>query len=276
MELMGSGNLLLIDARGGPDAAKNYQVQHIPGAIFVDLETDLSDIGKEAKNGGRHPLPDPAAFTRFLRGIGIQPNTHVVVYDDRFGAMAAARFWWMLRALGHEKVQVLDGGLAAALKAQVPAASGIEKHATGETEAAGLSHDEKTQDWKLPLASMEEVSAASGDPSRLIIDVREPERYRGETEPYDLVAGHIPGAVNIFYGSNLDENGYFLSPGQLQAKYEPLFKKYGIRHIILHCGSGVSACQTLLAMDYAGLGIPSIYVGSYSEWIRNGKPVVTK
>ena len=297
--LMGTPGLVIVDARGGPDARKNFEAQHIPGAIFVDLETDLSDIGVDAKDGGRHPLPDPVRFTGFLRGIGIQPDTHVVVYDDRSGAMGAARFWWMLRALGHTRVQVLNGGLAAAVReglavnADAGESSATEtpmprpSHEKNEriwaenTEGMGLPKEIKgwklTEDrinWGLPTASMEEVAAATDDAAACIIDVREPERYGGLTEPYDLVAGHIPGAVNIFYGGNLDAEGHFLPPEQLRAKYRHIAERYGVQQVIVHCGSGVTACHTLLAMDQAGLGIPLLYVGSYSEWIRNGKPVV--
>jgi thiosulfate/3-mercaptopyruvate sulfurtransferase len=273
-EYLKSSELILIDARAGAEAKKQFQSRRLSGARFVDLETDLSDIKANAKDGGRHPLPEPQKFSLLLARLGISPEKHVVVYDDRSGAMAAARFWWMLRAMGHERVQVLDGGFEAAIRSGIPVSTTPAEEHESTIARKQASHRYTNDQWLLPTASMGLVEEAGKDQSMLIIDVREPERYMGHTEPYDMVAGHIPGATNIWYGSNLDEQGFFLPASTLRDKYLQAMRHRPVDQVIAHCGSGVSACQTLLAMDYAGLGIPKLYVGSYSEWIRNDKPII--
>jgi thiosulfate/3-mercaptopyruvate sulfurtransferase len=263
-----STELVLIDARSGADASDNYTAMHLNGALHVDLESDLSDIKEDPKFGGRHPLPEPAAFSFLLGQLGIGPDTHVIVYDDKGGANAAARFWWMLRAAGHINVQVLDGGFDAAIQAGIPASTKIDML------AKKMPYPFDT--WSLPIANMEKVEQASKNDSYVIIDVREAERYNGLTEPYDIVPGHIPNARNFPYAGNFDPDGFFLSPDQLREKYQSVFSEYNAEKVIVHCGSGVTACHTLLAMDYAGLEIPVLYTGSYSEWIRNHKPIITQ
>jgi thiosulfate/3-mercaptopyruvate sulfurtransferase len=260
------GKVRLIDARWGENPQDHYRERHLEGALYADLESELSHIREDLSQGGRHPLPSPAEFARVLGRLGIDPDTHVVVYDDRSGAAAAARFWWMLRGAGHVKVQVLDGGLKAALRLGFPAASG--------TEAAPDMTPYPLDRWQLPIADMDEVGRLAAG-SGCVVDVREAERYRGETEPYDLVAGHIPGAINIPYMQNLGEDGHFLPAMQLRSLYGDLFSGHSIHQIAVHCGSGVTACHTLLAMEVAGLGIPALYPGSYSEWSRNQKPINT-
>lgn len=269
-----NSELILIDARAGAEAKKQFQSGRLAGARFVDLETELSDIQENAKDGGRHPLPAPERFSSLLSRLGISPEKHVVVYDDRSGAMAAARFWWMLRAMGHERIQVLDGGFEAAKRAGIPVSTAPVEEQDTKSAHEKPSHWYPNHHWLLPTASMEMVEKAGADQSMLIIDVREPERYMGHTEPYDLIAGHIPGATNIWYGSNLDEQGRFLPASALREKYMQVLLHHPVDQVIAHCGSGVSACHTLLAMDYAGLGIPGLYVGSYSEWVRNDKPII--
>ena len=258
---------ILIDARSGPDAKDRYKAEHLQGAHFVDLETDMARPTANPAVGGRHPLPSASEFAGFLGELGIQPGSHVVVYDDMSAANAAARFWWMLRALGHEKVQVLDGGYSAAVAAGVPVSS--------ETEQPTPQPPYPQQGWQLPTATVEEVEKAVQQPENLVIDVRAAARFRGETEPIDLVAGHIPGAVNIPYTSNLDSNGFYLSQEALRARYTQALGHRKPEEVIVHCGSGVTACHTLLAMDYAGLEIPKLYVGSWSEWSRSGREVAT-
>lgn len=258
-------NLVLIDARTGPKAKEKYNQEHLQGALFVDLETDLAAKTDNPAKGGRHPLPDISAFCKLLGKLGIHPSSHVVVYDDKNGANAAARFWWMLRAVGHMQVQVLDGGYPAALAAGIPTGAGIE------SPVKQTSYPYST--WQLPMATIDEVEMATQNPTKLVIDVRDAARYRGETEPIDLVAGHIPGAVNIPLTSNLNSEGFYLSPTELHEKYTKATGKRKPEDIIVHCGSGVTACHTLLAMDQAGLGIPKLYVGSWSEWSRTGRPV---
>lgn len=257
---------VLIDARAGaPGIKEKYLESHLKGALFVDLDKQLADIKPNAANGGRHPLPTPQRFAEVLMQLGIGPASHVVVYDDKNGANAAARFWWMMRAIGHEKIQVLDGGLQAAIAAGLPTSSGEEK--PGKAEAY------RAKAWKLLMADMNEVEKVAQDKHYLVIDVRDAYRYRGEKEPIDLVAGHIPGAVNIPFSTNLDEKGFYLSPSELKAKYTQALDGRNPDEVIVHCGSGVTACHTLLAMDYAGMEIPKLYVGSWSEWSRNDKPI---
>ncbi len=262
---------VIIDARTGlnaltgESALNRYESLHLEGALFVDLETELADIKENLADGGRHPLPEPKAFARLLGDLGIGPETSVVVYDDKNGGSAAARFWWMLRAAGHKKVGVIDGGMDAAVKAGFPVSN--EVPARIDTRPYPFDH------WLLPTVDMQQLEQMAADENFLVIDVREAERYHGETEPYDPVAGHIPGAVNIPYTGNLDPNGYFLDPEMLKEKYLKAIGGRSMEKIVVHCGSGVTACHTLLAMDIAKLGIPNIYTGSFSEWCRNNKPI---
>ena len=192
----------------------------------------------------------------------------VIVYDDKSGANAAARFWWMLKSIGHEKVQVLNGGIQEAEKVNFPINNNIEIPKTVEPY--------KFEDWKLHTAEINEVEKHSLNKNYIVIDVRENNRYRGEIEPIDLVAGHIPGAINVPFSSNLNENGQFLSPMELKEKYQTIFGNIKSENIIIHCGSGVTACHSLLAIDYAGLAIPKLYAGSWSEWSRNTKKIATE
>ncbi|WP_297335413.1 sulfurtransferase [Algoriphagus sp.] len=256
-------DFVLVDARNNPNPKNSFERGHLKGAVFVDPNLELADIKINLADGGRHPLPKASDFCAVLGNLGIDPTSHVVVYDDQNGANPAARFWWMLRALGHKKVQVLEGGMQAAIQAGFLTEMG-ESNPTPKSVYPG-------QNWGLPIATMREVERKAGKDETLVIDVRSPERYRGEQEPIDLIAGHIPGAINIPLTENMDVNGRFLSPEKLKSKYESVLKDTG--EVIVHCGSGVSACHTLLAMDYAGLEIPKLYVGSWSEWSRNDKPI---
>lgn len=258
--------IVLVDARTGKNAKSDYEAAHLDGALYVDLNTQLADIPDDFSLGGRHPLPQISAFAATLSELGISPESHVVVYDDKNGANAAARFWWMLRAVGHEKVQVLNGGLAAALLMHFPMGSG-----------EGTPHRASAYPvtaWQLPTVALAEVEAVAQDGQHLVIDVREPARYKGIVEPIDLVAGHIPGAINVPFTQNLDENGLFLPAEVLQQQYETLFGSVPVERVIVHCGSGVTACHTLLAIAAAHLPLPKLYVGSWSEWSRNQKPIV--
>lgn len=263
-----TSSIILIDASNSKNAYDNYLKKHLQGALFVDLNTQLADIKENVAVGGRHPLPTVEQFSKVLSSLGITPESHVVVYDDKNGANAAARFWWMLKAVGHEKVQVLNGGKSTAEGVGFPLAEGIEK-----VEKVGLY---PVTNWQLPQVSMDEVEKASQSENHIIIDVRETARYKGHVEPLDLIAGHIPNAVNVPFSSNLDENGLFLSPSLLKEKYETVFQDIPVENRIVHCGSGVTACHTLLAIASTGLDIPKLYVGSWSEWSRNGKEIVTE
>lgn len=264
---LAKGDLVIITAGAGSNALLNYERSHLKGALFVDLNIHLATVPQDAANGGRHPLPSIESFARTLGRLGISPQSNVVVYDDKNGANAAARFWWMLRAAGHIKVHVLNGGISAATEAGFPISNAKEI----VTPADPYTFTE----WQLPIASINEVEAASENSHALIIDVRDAYRYRGESEPIDLVAGHIPGAVNIPFSSNLAPDGLFLSANTLREKYIEALGNVKSGDIIVHCGSGVTACHTLLAMDYAGLPLPKLYVGSWGEGSRNGKNIAT-
>ncbi len=259
---------VLIDARGGAEAYQRYIAGHAAGAHFVDLETQLSEKTGNAADGGRHPLPDMKTFGTFLATLGISPDTDVVVYDDKGGANAAARFWWMLKAVGHKNVQVVSGGLDALSKAGIPITSDIP-----EVPAHVARYP--VQESALPVVDIATVKEAVKNPDYLVIDVREGYRYRGESEPIDQVAGHIPGAVNIPYIANLGVDGKFLPGAELAARYKEAIGNRKPEHVIVHCGSGVTACHTLLAMKEAGIEGPKLYVGSWSEWSRNDYPIAT-
>lgn len=255
-------HLVLIHAGFGETARAKYLKNHLKGTQFVELNTDLSDIKENAAQGGRHPLPTIQNFAKLIARLGITPKSHVVVYDNNKGANAACRFWWMLMAVGHQKVQVLDGGPEEAELAGFPTDSNIpEVHpATAYT----------IEQWQLPIATLEEVSLVSEKNTGVIIDVRESERYQGITEPIDLIAGHIPGAINKPYQHNLNTDKTLKEGSELRKMY----REFTPNTTIVHCGSGVTACQTLLSFAVAGLPIPKLYVGSWSEWSRNKKPIV--
>ena len=284
-EIFHQENLVIIDARTGKDARENYLQNHIKGARFVDLDKDLAEISEDAAFGGRHPLPKISKFAETLQKLGISEDSHIVVYDTSNGANAAARCWWMLKSFGIEKVQVLSGGFQAAEKEGVQTNSGEEIF-------------EKTsfilkENWSWPTSTLEEVEKEISENSATVIDVRDAYRYSGESEPIDLIAGHIPGAINIPFSENLDENGEFLSPEILKEKYQKFLADASTplsmtKKLIIHCGSGVTACHTILALDYAGfvtlstdrksadevLDVPNLYVGSWSEWSRReGKEI---
>ena len=263
-----SGDTVIIDARGGADAEDRFETAHLEGALFVNLETDLSVKPENAAVGGRHPLPEAVQFGALLGTLGITPSTRVIVYDDKRGAMAAARFWWMMKAIGHEEVYVVSGGLEAIQKAGL--------NITDETETLLTEYPVyPVENWISPVANMEKVAEAAANKDYAVIDVRENFRFRGESEPIDLVAGHIPGAINIPYVDNMDAEGNFLSAEALREKYTAILDNYDPENIIVHCGSGVTACHTLLALDEAGFEGAQLYVGSWSEWSRNDKPVAT-
>lgn len=258
-------NLVILDARTGKDVRQSYLEKHIKGARFIDLDKDLAEIGEDAAFGGRHPLPSINKFAETLSNLGISEDSHVIVYDDKNGSNAAARAWWMLKSFGFADAQVLDGGMQAAEKEGLEFSSGEE--AFGKAPLIGK------EDWSLPVTSLEGVEDELKNDSSTVIDVRDAYRYKGESEPIDLVAGHIPGAINIPFSENLDENGMFLSPEALKTKYEQLLQGKP-EHLIIHCGSGVTACHTILALDHAGFPIPDLYVGSWSEWSRReGKEI---
>ncbi len=260
-------DLMLFEVINGKNAQEDYEKDHLEGAYFVDLNTHLSDIKSDFSKGGRHPLPKKETFAMTLTDLGISKDTHIVIYDNKKGSNAA-RFWWMLKSVGHNKVQVLNGGIDRAKENHFPLSSKKEVI----KKAAEPYH---ITQWKLPTIEMSEVENMSRNPNYLVIDVRDKDRYEGKNEPIDLIAGHIPGAINIPFKENLDRNGLFLKPNELKNKYKKVLGDIKTENIVIHCGSGVTACHTLLALDYAEMEIPQLYVGSWSEWSRNNKMIET-
>ena len=256
-------SILLLDVR--PEASA-YVAGHLPGAHHADLNRHLStasDPGHDPARGGRHPLPTLARFTAQVGAWGIRPGTEVVVYDAQGGGNAAARLWWMLRALGHAQVRLLDGGLPAALAAGLTA--------TVEQPSVAPAPPYPAAGWLLPTVDAEAVEASRQDPTQKLLDVRSAERWRGDTELFDPVAGHIPGSLNLAWNDNLEADGRFKSPESLRAQYQALLGDTPVDRLTVHCGSGVTACHSLLALEVAGLTGASLYVGSWSEWCRSGR-----
>lgn len=248
-----------------PDyGSQAYARGHIPGAQFMNLDRDLS--GPANGRNGRHPLPEVAAISAKLSGCGVGPGTQVVAYDNE-GGIFASRLWWLLRWLGHEQVAVLDGGLAGWKRAKLPLVEELPRIAAARFVAKPRGG----------LVTADTVLAALGQAERLVIDARSPERFRGENETLDPVGGHIPGAVNRFYFDNLDDDGcYFKSADELREELTELLAGRDPRSVIQQCGSGVTACHNLLAMELAGLSGSELYAGSWSEWCADPARPVAK
>ncbi len=248
-----------------PKGRRDYLAAHIPGAIYAHLDDDLSGAIVPGKSG-RHPLPAIDDFVATLSAWGIGDGVQVVVYDDASGVYAG-RLWWMLRWLGHDAVAVLDGDWRLWQAEGRPTRSGAEPRAPRTFTPHLRSH---------LLATTDEIAARLGAPDLHLYDVRMADRYRGENETIDPTAGHIPGAVNAPYAMNLDADGRFLSAGELRDRYEALLGDAPAEEAIFYCGSGVSAVHDLIALAYAGLGLPRLYVGSWSEWSADpARPVAT-
>jgi thiosulfate/3-mercaptopyruvate sulfurtransferase len=253
----------LLDVRQSPE---EYAAGHLPGALHADLNRQLStasDPGHDPARGGRHPLPPLDRFAAQVGAWGIGPDTEVVAYDAQGGGNAAARLWWMLRALGHERVAVLDGGLAAALEAGLTL--------TVEIPAVPMLPPHPADRWRLPMVDAEAVDALRRDPARKLMDARSSERWRGENETLDPIPGHIPGSINLYWADNLGPDGRFKTPEALRAQYEALLDGTPPERLAVHCGSGVTACHNLLALEVAGLPGAALYVGSWSEWCRSDR-----
>lgn len=261
--------LRLVDARfslADPQSgAQAYALAHLPGAVYADLGHDLADL---SVNGhGRHPLPDSTRFAERLGQWGIGADTQVVVYDAGDGSMAAARLWWLLRLIGHRHVAVLDGGVAAwqaaglPLTAEVPTITALPRY-------PGQFDTQK-------IVQAEEVLARLPQPSGWLWDARAAERYRGDVELIDPVAGHVPGAVNRPFALNL-AGGRFRPAAELRAELQLLLGAHTPEQVVLMCGSGVTACHLLLALEHAGLSGARVFPGSWSGWISDpARPVVT-
>ncbi len=264
--LMGSGApLMVFDCSFElmkPDAGdQQFAEAHIPGAVRANLDRHLSaHDGAPAASGGRHPLPTRENFASWLGSVGFANNMQAVVYD-RQGANYCGRLWWMLKWVGHEAVAVLNGGLEAWY-----AAGGVV------TSGAGTSHPPqvfRVSEERAALAVTGQVAERLGRPSQNIIDARAPARYRGEVEPLDPVAGHIPGALNRPFGSNIGPDGRFKSAVVLREEFLALLAGRDPATVVHHCGSGVSAVPNVIAMEVAGLGRQALYAGSWSEWCSN-------
>jgi thiosulfate/3-mercaptopyruvate sulfurtransferase len=257
--------LAVVDCRfdlGDPTAGEvAYLADHIPGAVYAHLDRDLSGPKNPAGQGGRHPLPSLAAMTNMFGRLGIDSDTLVVAYDNTSGHYAA-RLWWMLDYLGHKATAVLDGGWPAWLAAGLPVESGPEPvQKTPRRLFIGVPQSDR-------LVQIDDVQFGP-----LLVDSRAPERYRGEIEPLDPVAGHIPGAVNRPYQANWTVGGNWREPQELRGDLLALLGEIAPEDVTFYCGSGVSACVNLLALAHAGLPAGRLYVGSWSEWSRLGQPV---
>ncbi len=243
-----------------PEEGRNkYESGHIPGARYADLDRDLSS--PKLPDTGRHPLPDIDTFIGWLGKNGVNQGSQVVVYDD-VGGVIAGRLWWMLRMLGHRNVAVLDGGWKAWKRGGFAVATEEPKPATGDFRG-----EPANDSW----VTTEQVEHALGDgvTGAPIVDARSAPRFRGEHEPIDARAGHVPGALNRPCDLNLDEQGYFLAPERLRQDFLALFEDKEAAEVIHMCGSGVSACHNILAMELAGWPVTRLYVGSWSEWITD-------
>jgi thiosulfate/3-mercaptopyruvate sulfurtransferase len=243
---------------------RGYTEGHIPGAAYASLDRDLS--GEKSGRNGRHPAPDPASLASTFGRLGIDTSMQVVAYDQDNG-MYASRLWWLLRWLGHDAVAVLDGGFAKWQADRLPIRPGIEvlspRTFSGSPRPGWLVH-------------VEEVSRLINSGDSLLLDARAPERYRGENETLDRVAGHIPGAVNHFFRWNLSDDGLFLTPESIRERLRASIGGRPPEQVVCYCGSGVTACHNLLALEHAGLGGSRLYLGSWSEWSSDpSRPVAT-
>lgn len=261
---LGQPNLAIVDCRfvlAGADPGAGelaWREAHLPGAGYAHLDRDLSDHRKPA-TGGRHPVPDDADFCAVLERLGITPQSQVVAYDGGDGAMAAARFWWLMKRLGHDAVAVLDGGFARWVALGLPVETSAPDIAPGHYRARYRDRE---------AASVDEIDRAVADGAFLLVDARAPERYRGEIEPLDKAAGHIPGAINRHYAQNLRDGG-FKPAIELREEFNALLGERSPQEVVLYCGSGVTACHNLLAMEHAGLRGARIFPPSWSGWIAD-------
>ena len=263
--------LVVADVRwnlGGPPGKPEYVASHIPGAVWVDLETQLAG---PPGVGGRHPLPAVAVFEQAMRDIGVCDDSLVVAYDAA-NSQAASRLWWLLTDAGHRSVRVLDGGFAAWRAAGLPSERSEQSNTVSgpSTPARG---DFVARPGQRPQLDAAEISARLGRPDApTLVDVRTAERYSGANEPIDPVAGHIPGALNLPWKSNVDADGRFLSPAEIARLYA---EAVGTDAAVLYCGSGVTAAHSLLALESAGL-TAALYPGSWSDWISDSsRPIAT-
>ena len=243
---------------------RSYLEGHIPGASFCYLYDDFSS--PKTSSTGRHPLPDMQLLSKKLGDWGIDKNTQVVVYDDMSGAFAG-RMWWQIRNLGHQNVAVLDGGLKYWLAQNQAITAEIIKPESTSFDGA-FSNDQ--------FVTVDEVVTNLNEKNFSLVDARAAPRYLGEKEPFDPVAGHVPNAINRDFSNNLDEQGLFLSPTELKQQFQPLIDQAPNQQVVHMCGSGVTACHNMLAMEIAGLSGSKLYLGSWSERVADSsRPVAT-
>jgi thiosulfate/3-mercaptopyruvate sulfurtransferase len=265
--LRGRDDVLIIDCRFDladvDKGEREYLAAHIPGAVYAHLDRDLSDLSR--RELGRHPLPDDDAFSATLSRWGWRDDMQVVAYDDANGALAAARAWWMFRLIGHDRVAVLDGGLAAWRAGGFALESGAPRREPSDVQ---VTIDRDAVAW------FAEVERGRSDAAALLLDARANPRYRGEVEPIDTVAGHVPGAINRPFSENLDANGRFKSEAQLRHEFLTLMRGRAAAQTIHMCGSGVTACHNLLAMEHAGLAGSRVFAPSWSGWIADSSRAV--
>ena len=264
IELLGHAEVLVVDCRFQLDDSdagrRDYAAGHVPGAVYADLNLDLSDLHKSGL--GRHPLPDVAAFAATLSRWGWHPGMRVVAYDAAGGGLAAARLWWLLRLLGEQTVSVLDGGWQAWRESGGAVATDTPTRAASTVDIAFDAGQ---------MVGYDELQTALATQRVRLLDARAAARYRGEVEPIDAVAGHVPGALNRPFDANLDAHGRFKSPVQLRAEFSALIGEQAAAAIVHMCGSGVTACHNLLAMEHAGLHGSRLFAPSWSGWISDPK-----
>ncbi|MEO7917220.1 MAG: sulfurtransferase [Dokdonella sp.] len=263
-------DVIVVDCRhqlADPNACKRaFQAAHLPGARYADLHHNLADLTRPGL--GRHPLPDNATLMQWLADIGWTPSHHVVAYDDAGGALAAARMWWMLRLIGHRKTSVLDGGIRAWQASGHPLTSEMPSVACSEVVERVWSPD--------ALVDYDALQLGLRSGSLLLVDARATPRFRGEVEPIDAIAGHVPGARNRPFSDNLGGNGLFKSELELREEWLALLGDHAPENVVHMCGSGVTACHNLLAMEYAGLTGSRLFAPSWSGWISDpARPVAS-
>jgi thiosulfate/3-mercaptopyruvate sulfurtransferase len=263
-------DVLIVDCRfdlADPEkGGRDYLDGHIPGAVFASLDHDLSDLSRQAEGLGRHPLPPESAFNALLSRWGWQAGMQVVSYDAGSGALAAARLWWLLRLVGVREVAVLDGGYAAWLAAGLP----VESGAAAARTAAQVSLRYDASQMLLDHAAL--LGGASGQ----LLDARAAPRYRGDVEPLDRVGGHVPGALNRPFADNLGSDGRFKPAAQLREEFAAVLGSTAPSQVVHMCGSGVTACHNLLAMEHAGLHGSRLYAPSWSGWVSDPARPIAK
>jgi len=247
------------DIRDTARGRREYLVSHIKGAVYADLDKDLSGPLVPGRTG-RHPLPDLESLVKVFGKLGIGQQTQVIAYDESTGAMAAARLWWLLKWAGHEAAAALDGGFKAWAGAGLPCGTGPESR-TPSAFAASFRPE--------LVVDTPQVFSVMEDPGWVLLDARAADRYRGENETIDPVAGHIPGAVSAPYGAALGPDGLFKPPGEIARYYDSATGGRDPEHTIVYCGSGVTAAHAVLACAHAGRGMPRLYAGSWSQWITD-------